>query len=62
MVRWGVRFFFIFLLLAVIGGGAVAWTLFSPYSAFSAPVFLDIPRGTSTQGMAKMLAEKGVIR
>ncbi|MEP6540337.1 MAG: endolytic transglycosylase MltG [Bryobacteraceae bacterium] len=52
------------LLLLVIGGGAsyVFYTLSTPYAGFDKEAFVDIPPGTSTRGIARMLEENGVIR
>lgn len=48
------------VLLAVAGGLA---SLLAPYRGFgSEAIFLDIPRGAGTYGMAGMLASAGVIR
>ncbi len=52
-----------FLLLAILAAGAyAAWTLTRPYAAFSGPILVDIPAGTSTRAMAAILAGKGVLR
>jgi len=41
--------------------GYVAWELNHPYAAFSGETFVDFPKGTGTRGMARMLADAGVI-
>jgi UPF0755 protein len=50
------------LLLALIAGGFLAYRVLSPYQGFSGETFVEIPRRTSTQGVAQLLAEKGVVR
>ncbi len=37
-------------------------SVFLPYRGFSTPVFVDIPRGSSTRGIARRLAQAGVVR
>lgn len=47
----------------VVGAGAyVAFVLNTPYAGFRQPVFVDLPRGTSTLQMATLLRHSGVIR
>jgi UPF0755 protein len=51
--------------LALLGVAAVAagaWLLVWPYAGFSEPVFVEIPRGATTWQIARVLAEKRVIR
>jgi UPF0755 protein len=45
-------------------GGAVwaGYTLYSPYGGFPSGKLVDIPRGTSTRGIASRLENEGVIR
>jgi UPF0755 protein len=53
----------IFLLLAGIAVVGTGFYLISrPYAGFQQEMFLDIPRGTSTQAMADLLESKGVVR
>ncbi len=56
--------FFIFLLL--VAAAAMAWFWYSlkqPYRGFSAEgVIVDIPRGSSSRGVARLLERKGVVR
>jgi len=47
--------------VAVIGGAWVIYRLNQPYKDFTAPVFVDFARGTSTRSMATVLADKGVV-
>ena len=60
-MRFLFRLFAMALLLAVAAGGYVVYLLNQPYKAFSEPVFVEFPHGTSTNEMARMLTEKGVI-
>jgi UPF0755 protein len=46
----------LFALALIVGG------LFLPYRGFTQEVFLDFPRGTTTQQMGKELARAGIIR
>jgi len=51
------------LLMTAGFAGWLAWALALPYGAFPADgVVVDIPRGTSRRSVARMLAERGVIR
>jgi UPF0755 protein len=50
------------LFLAVLVGGFLAYRVLAPYAGFSGETFVEIPRGTSTQGVAQKLAEAGVVR
>ena len=56
------RFLLAIVLLIALGAGGAYLSLTLPYRAFSKPVILDFPRGTSTSEMANQLAESGVIR
>jgi UPF0755 protein len=49
------------LLLVLAAGGFLAWQLFTPYQGFSGEQFVDIPRGTSTEEVAALLAKAGVV-
>jgi UPF0755 protein len=52
------------LALLILGGGGVAFLYYrisQPYARFEKEVFLDIPRGTSTRGIAEKLTGAGVI-
>jgi UPF0755 protein len=46
------------LFLAVLVGGFLAYRVLAPYEGFSGETFVEIPRGTSTQGVAQKLAEQ----
>ena len=62
MVRL-IRRLFVLVLLGVAGVGAyVAYSVTQPFASFDKEVFLDIPSGTSTRGIARMLEQNGVIR
>ena len=51
------------LLLALAGGAGLALlSLHSKYTGFSGEVFVEIPRGTSTRQVARLLSEAGVVR
>jgi UPF0755 protein len=49
------------LLIAALGAGYVAYELNRPYAAFGDETFVEFPKGTSTAGMANLLADAGVI-
>jgi len=52
-----------FLVLAgVLLGGFVGYRLVVPYQGFAGEIFIDVPRGTSTSGIADLLAKAGVVR
>lgn len=48
--------------LAVLLGGAAAWVARQPYAGFAGEAFVDFERGMGASGMARELAEAGVIR
>lgn len=50
------------LVLAVIAAGFLIYRLLSPYQGFSGETFVEIPRGTTADGIARILAENGVVR
>jgi UPF0755 protein len=50
------------LFLAIVVGGFLAYRVLAPYQGFRGETFVEIPRGTSTQGVARKLAEAGVVR
>jgi UPF0755 protein len=59
------RFILVAVLLLTLTGSAawLAWALFTPYSAFGPEgVILEIPRGTSRRGIARLLEQNGVVR
>ncbi len=56
------RLLVIIILFVVIGAGAAYLSLSGPYQGFQQPVFVDFPKGTSTQAMAQALARSGVVQ
>jgi UPF0755 protein len=50
------------LVLALIGAGFVVYRLAAPYQGFTGEVFVEIPRGTTADGIARLLADAGVVR
>jgi UPF0755 protein len=50
------------LILVVLVGAWGLYRLVAPYEGFSGVRFVEIPRGTSTGGIADLLASNGVIR
>lgn len=48
-------------ILLAAGAAYVTRELIRPYAAFSSETFVDFPKGTSTRGIAGMLAQSGVI-
>jgi UPF0755 protein len=50
------------MLLLLAAGGFMAWQALAPYQGFSGEQFVDIPHGTSTEGVAALLAKAGVVR
>jgi UPF0755 protein len=49
------------LVLALLAVGLIALRLTRPYKAFSGEIFLDFPRGTSADTIARTLAQHGVV-
>ncbi len=56
------RFILIVAVLALIVAVAIVGSIYLPYKGFQNDVYLDFPKGTSTQQMADQLAKAGVIR
>ena len=52
----------VILLLLAIAGGFAVWRVFAPYRGFVGEQFVDVPRGTNTEGVASLLAAAGVVR
>src|SRR5690349_5171241 len=42
------------LLLVILAGGYLLWRLVWPYQGFQGETFVDVPHGTSTQGIADL--------
>jgi cell division protein YceG involved in septum cleavage len=49
------------LLLAIVIGGFAIYRVKRPYRGFSGTIYVELPRGTSTNGIAVELAKAGVI-
>jgi len=49
------------LVLAVVAGGFLYYRATRPYRGFTGTVYVELPHGTSTSGMAAELAKAGVI-
>jgi UPF0755 protein len=58
------RFGYLFWLaaLAALAAGFAAFRLAAPYQGFSTETFVEFPRGTSTEAIASLLANAGVVR
>ena len=50
------------VLLAIAAGGVLYVSLAQPYMGFRDETFIEIPKGTTTRGIADQLAKAGVIR
>ncbi len=57
-----IRTVFAAAVLLALAAGAAAWWIRRPYAGFSGQTFVDIPKGTGTRGIARMLADAGVIQ
>jgi len=55
------RLVLLLVVLAIVVAGAAYVSLTTPYQAFTQPVILEFPKGTSTQSMGQQLANSGVI-
>ena len=51
----------IILVLAILAGGVLFYRVTRPYGAFTGTVYVDLPHGTTSEGMATELAKAGVI-
>jgi UPF0755 protein len=57
------RAFLFFLILLILGAGALYMVLYQPYQGFSHyGVYVDIPHGASQRTIARLLADNGVVR
>jgi UPF0755 protein len=56
------KYLLISALIFGLGLGAIAFTAAQPYRGFKHSVLVEFPKGTSTNAMAKKLAEMGVVR
>ena len=50
------------VVVAILGGGYAFYRLAWPYQGFAGAVFVDVPHGTSSGGVADLLAKQGVVR
>lgn len=50
------------LLLSLLAAGFLAYRLESPYQDFTGTTYIELPHGTSTDGIAQALATAGVVR
>lgn len=57
-----VRLLLAIVLFAIVGGVGLYFVLFQPYQGFHNETFIEIPKGTTTRGIADQLVEAGVIR
>jgi UPF0755 protein len=57
-----VRLLLVLLILSVIAAGLAVLSVFYPYAGFKNEKFIDIRRGTSSSGVAALLADAKVIR
>jgi UPF0755 protein len=51
----------VLVVLAILAGGLAYYRIVRPYQGFSGTVYVDLPRGTSTNGIAVELAKAGVV-
>ena len=49
------------LVVAILAGGFLFYRGTRPYRAFSGTIYVDLPHGTSTNGIAAILAQAGVV-
>jgi UPF0755 protein len=62
-LRWLRRVFVYAMLIAAAGGTWLGYALLTPYQGFSREgVFVEVPRGASKRAIARLLADKGVVR
>src|SRR5437764_424478 len=50
------------LFLVLLAGGFLIYRAVAPYQGFQGEAFIDIPRGTSTDAIAEILANAGIVR
>ncbi len=60
-MRIFLRLILLLFVVALVAGGYVFYQLSTPYKGFDDSVFVDFPKGTSSDEMAEILAGKGVI-
>jgi len=61
-MRFLFRAFILLVLLAFIGVAAAFYLTSKPYKGFEGERFIDIPKGTSTRGIAAILRKQGVVQ
>jgi len=49
-------------LVVALAAGFVAFRLMAPYQGFQGEIFVEFPRGTSTEAMGTLLANAGILR
>lgn len=49
------------LILGLVAAGFVVYRVAAPYQGFTGEVFVEIPRGTTADGIARLLTEAGVV-
>jgi UPF0755 protein len=49
------------LAVGIVAGGALFYRATRPYQGFTGTTYVDLPRGTSTDGIAALLAQAGVV-
>src|ERR1700722_4379895 len=59
-MRW-LKFLIVLLFLGACGVAAIYYRISKPYAAFPKEVFVEIPKGASTRGIAAKLAGAGVV-
>ncbi len=57
-----VRLLMAAIVIAALAGAAAYFVLSQPYKGFQTEIFVEIPKGTPTRGIAGLLAHNGVIR
>jgi UPF0755 protein len=50
------------VILGLVVAGFVVYRVAAPYQGFTGEVFVEIPRGATADGIARLLAEAGVVR
>jgi UPF0755 protein len=50
------------MVLAVLAGGFLVYRAVAPYQGFQGEIYVEIPRGTTADGIANLLAGSGVVR
>ncbi|MDQ6677433.1 MAG: endolytic transglycosylase MltG [Acidobacteriota bacterium] len=61
-MRFLFRALILVVLLAIVGIGSAFYLTSKPYQGFEGERFIDIPKGTSTRGIAELLQKAGVVQ